>query len=109
MKNLTKKLIVYPLVGVLQFGLGAAVTEASPRQGDWHHGQQPRYENSRHDRDEMRREENDRHEREMQRREYESERAWRERQRLEDERHDRALQALGIALVVGLLLNSQAN
>lgn len=34
MKNITKKIIIYSMVGMMQVGLGTAVLEASPRS-DW--------------------------------------------------------------------------
>lgn len=109
MKRLTKNIIIYSLVGVLQFGIGAATLEASPRQD----GPAPdqRYEDRAHpnaqrdrDRDHRMQQENERHEREMIRREHESEHEWQKRQRLENERHDKALETLaGVALLYMLI------
>ncbi|CUH97198.1 hypothetical protein P22_3325 [Propionispora sp. 2/2-37] len=46
MNKLAKKVIVYSLVGLMQFGFGASVIEASPRHHDGH-----RYEDSQRERE----------------------------------------------------------
>ena len=112
MTRTAKNIIIYSLVGALQFGIGAATLEASPRHDDREPDQ--RYEHHRYDHDgdrEREREhrlerERDRHEREMLRREHENEWAWRERQRVENERHDRLVKdILGLA-ILGAILNN---
>lgn len=95
MKSIAKKIIVFSMVGLMQVGLFATVAEAaSPRQPE-----RPRYE-QRHDHQRQEREkekqrkikqENERHEKEMKRRPFESQRKWKERQRIEIERHKRAI------------------
>jgi hypothetical protein len=114
MNRITKNIITYSLVGVLQLGLGAATIEASPRHNDRqpptrseHRMHEYSYRDGQHDRDRDRRihEERARHEREMIRREHEHEHEWRERQRLESERHEREMMLLGAALLITILNN----
>jgi len=113
MRSLAKKILIYSMVGLMQFGLGTAVLEAAPRQND--RQQEQRHENDRQqwerqqqldhqDRDSRRFEENDRHQREMQRRHDESERAWHERQRYENERHEQTIRDIEGAALIYLLL-----
>ncbi|CUH96844.1 hypothetical protein P22_2955 [Propionispora sp. 2/2-37] len=102
MNKLAKKVIVYSLVGIMQFGFGASVIEASPRDHhDWqaHH----RYDK---DREQRIREENRRHEREMRRRHHESEREWRERQQREKEHHEEIMRTLGGLAILGIILSN---
>ena len=112
MTRTAKKIIVYSLVGILQFGLGAATLEASPRHDG--HGPGQRYEQHRNDhRNDRERErerrlklEKARHEREMMRRQHESEWAWRDRQRAENERHDRIVKDIVGLVILGAILNN---
>jgi len=112
MKNIAKKLVIYSMVAIMQFGLGATISEASARHDDNRQPQQRYEDNQRGHRDngnvrqDQRRAEATRHEREMQRRDQESERAWHERQRCENERHDQRLNVIETATLVYLLLNS---
>jgi len=126
MKNITKKLIIYSMVAMMQCGVGATISEASQR----HDGQkeavrnegkvqrsdndrasawngQQRYEERNHEnlRQDQRRQEAVRHEREMQRRDNERESAWHERQRCESERHNQNLKTIETAALVYLLLS----
>lgn len=111
MKGMAKKFIIYAVVGVLQFGIGTATLEAAPRPDnqrpvpahnyeDRNHQQQLRDDQHKYDRERRMQEERNRHEREMLRREHESEREWGERQRLENERHNQAMEALAAAVVL---------
>lgn len=113
MRNMIKKFIIYSLVGILQFGLVAGIAEASPRndrqhqrveQSDRHRQNQQRLHDQR-ERERRHQEENSRHEREMQRRDHESDRAWRDRQHYESERHDQALKEIGVAVLLFMLLS----
>ena len=112
MKPWVKKLVVYSTIATLQLGLGAAVSEASPRHDNnnnryENHQQQDRFESrDRHEKERRVQEEKERHEREMQRRHDEREHEWRERQRSENDRHQQALNTiLGVALVCAILDN----
>ena len=109
MKGMAKKFIIYSVVGVLQFGIGMATLEAAPRPDnqrpahnyeDRDQQQHLRDSQHKHDRERRMQEERKRHEREMLRREHESEHEWRERQRLENERHNQAMDALAAAVVL---------
>jgi hypothetical protein len=114
MRNLTKKIMIYSMVGLMQVGLGATVVAASPLYNDgpqrivqlddgyYHDGYRH------HDREERRRHENERHEREMQRRHYESRRDWNDRQWRENQRHDNTMNEIA-AGVVGFILGSATN
>ena len=110
MKNLTKKIMVFSMVGMIQIGFGAAVLEASPLHNDDSH----RFVqfDDRHDDDSWRqqnhderlRKENERHEREMKRRHHESEQEWHERQERENQQHEdnlREVEALLIGIAIG--------
>jgi len=91
MKNITKKLIIYSMVGMMQIGLGASVIEASsPIQ------QQDDQDQDRHEAENI---ENERHERAMERRPNESEREWVERQHRENERHEKKLWLIAHAII----------
>jgi len=88
MNNITKKIIVYVIVGALQIGLGASVIEASPQYKGLAAMQQQDDDQDRHEAERI---ENERHERAMERRPNESDREWEERQNRENERHERNL------------------
>jgi hypothetical protein len=114
MKNLTKKIMIFSMVGMMQIGFGAAVLEASPLHNnnsnrviqfdDRHDQDGPR---DRHDdHDERLRRENERHENEMKRRHHESDREWHERQERERQQHDDNLREIG-ALLIGIVIGSQ--
>ncbi len=77
MNNITKKIVIYSVVGVMQVGLGTAILEASPRD-DWH----------REHNDQQWRE-NQRHEQAMQRHENEDHQHWNDRQWRENQRYER--------------------
>ena len=81
MNKVMKKVVVFSLVGIMQFGLGAtlgtSVTEASPR-GEWKQQQNDRQW-----------QENHRHNQEMQRRHRENARDWNDRQWRENQRYER--------------------
>lgn len=113
MTRITKNLIIYSLIGALQFGIGAAAVEASPRNearaSQFRHEQRVHQQSYRgdHDRDRRVQEERERHEREMVRRERESEWAWHERQRAENERHEDQMKIiLGAAILFTILNNN---
>ncbi len=107
MKCISKKIVIYSMIGIMQIGFGASVIEASPLQSDPspmqqgffrpsgpgpdHHDrnryERDRHERERYERDRRERIENDRHEREMRRRPHETKKQWHERQKRENERH----------------------
>lgn len=102
MKSITKKIIVFSMVGMMQFGIGVSLSEASPSHDDSqryeHHDRKyhEKMEKERRHREQM---EVERHEREMQRYQFESSWHWRERQRLENERHEREMERIAIDII----------
>ena len=92
MNNITKKVIIYSMVAMMQMGLSISVLEASPpiQQQD--------------DQDQVRHEaeliENERREHAMERRSNESEQEFDERQHRENERHERKLWLIAHAIVI---------
>jgi len=107
MNNITKKIMIFSLAGIMQLGLGISVMEASPYYGD----DSPRMVrlDDRHDEhDRRQREENERHEREMRRHDYESEREWHERQERENQRHENTMNEIEAALL-GFIVGSTVN
>ena len=80
MRNLTKKIIIYSMVGMMQIGLGTAAIEASPR-GDWHQQQ-----------NDQQWQENQRHEHAMKARSRENHQQWNDRQWRENQRHEYYMQ-----------------
>ena len=114
MNRIMKKSIVYSLVGILQIGFGAALTEASPLYTGDGQAQTIRMdrpqggdEDRRREHDRREREENERHEREMKRRPHESDREWHERQERERERHEQALREIA-AFLLGVVTGQSA-
>lgn len=122
MRNITKKLVAFSMIGLFQTGLGASIIEASPLIQNFPPAHQ-QYDNrdngdrsDRHDdrkerereHDKRLREENERHEKEMKRHRHESEREWHERQQRENERHDRELGNIA-ALLIGIAIGSASN
>jgi hypothetical protein len=103
MESLTKKIMIYSMVGMMQVGLGATVVAASPLYNDG----SPRIVqlDDRHDRE---RQENDRHAREMRRHDHESDRDWHDRQARENQQHDNTMNEIA-AGVVGFVLGSAIN
>ena len=85
MKNITKKVIIYLMVGMMQIGLGASVIEASP---------------SNQDRNEAVSIENERHEHAMERRSNESEQDYAERQSRENQRHEKKQWVIAHAIMM---------
>jgi hypothetical protein len=106
-RNLTKKIMIYSMVGMMQFGLGATVVAASPLFND---GSQRvvQLDDRHHDREQRQRQENRRHEREMRRHHNEGEREWHERQYRENQQHDNTMNEIA-AGVVGFILGSATN
>jgi len=121
MKNTAKKIVIYSMVGLMQFGLGATIIEASPlyaeegsqrmvqldrgygHDGDWH---RDRGEQRRHrEHEERRHRENERHEREMRRHHRESDRDWNDRQWRENQRHDNTMNEIA-AGIIGIVIGS---
>lgn len=111
MKNLTKKIMIFSMVGMMQVGFGAAVLEASPLHTEDSH----RFVqfDDRHDEghwrqrehDERLHRENERHRHEMERREHESRREWRERQERERQHHEDNLREIA-ALLIGIAIGA---
>ncbi|WP_094603590.1 hypothetical protein SPSIL_054370 [Sporomusa silvacetica DSM 10669] len=119
MKIVSKKVIIYSMLGIMQVGMVSSVAAAAPGpllnsdsqqivQLDRYDRHYDRDNARRRHHDERMRRENERHEREMRRRHHESERAWRERQRREDEHHDRALRDIA-AILIGIAIGSASN
>jgi hypothetical protein len=114
MRNLTKKIMIYSMVGMMQLGLGATVgatvIEASPFHNDGSQIVQLSYDHNdrqyRHD--ERQRHENYRHEREMRRRDHESRRDWNDRQWRENQRHDNTMNEIEAGMI-GFILGSVIN
>lgn len=115
MKSVFKKVVIYSMVGIMQIGLCAAVTEASPLYKDsprpraYEQKQnQPDQERMEKERQERERIEREHHEREMKRRPGEDEREWHERQEREKERHDNTMNEIkagALGVIIGLLIN----
>jgi membrane protein involved in colicin uptake len=121
MNSVFKKIAIYSIIGILQFGFGLSVIEASPMhkdlpnprymlQQDQH--EQERMKKDKHERERMEKErqereriERERHEREMKWRQRESERDWHERQERENQRHDDTMNEFE-AGILGLILGS---
>jgi len=102
MNSITKKIMIYSMVGIMQVGLGVSAIEASPLHND---GSQRIVQlDDRHD--EQRNQENKRHEREMQRHHNEGEREWHDRQEREKQRHDNTMNEIA-AGIIGILIGSQ--
>ena len=112
MKNLTKKIMIFSMVGMMQVGFGAAVLEASPLHNDDSHRFvqfDDRHDDGDHwrqrEHDERLRRENERHRHEMERREHESRREWRERQERERQHHEDNLREIA-ALLIGIAIGA---
>lgn len=112
MKNIVKKLVTYSMVGIMQVGLGASIVSASPAHGPERVQYSADHHNQDNDRqrehDRRLREENARHDREMQQRHGEGIREWHERQAIENERHNAALndiEAFLLGAIVGAVIN----
>lgn len=111
MNSVVKKTIVFSMIGIMQIGWGAAVTEASPLftgnaqqriiQVDRPHGDNDRQR----EHDERMRKENERHEREMKRRPHESDRDWHDRRERENKRHDQQLREIA-AFLLGVVVGN---
>jgi hypothetical protein len=112
MKNLTKKIMIFSMVGMMQVGVGAAISEASPlHTEDSHRFIQfdDRHDDDhwrQHEHDERLHRENERHRHEMERRHHESRWEWHERQERERQQHDDNLREIG-ALLIGIAIGSQ--
>jgi len=91
MSNITKKILIYAIVGALQIGLSVSVIEASPPYQGVASVQQ---QDDDQERREAERFENERHERAMERHPGESDAQWEERQNIENERHRRNLERI---------------
>ena len=113
MKNISRKLIIYTMIGVMQLSFGAAVIEASPAYNknpqrivqlddrQQHHGRQQEH-------DKRYQAENRRHELEMQRHHNENMRDWHERQCRENDRHNNELneiEAFLLGVVIGVIVS----
>lgn len=102
MNSMIKKIMVFSLVGIMQAGLGTALTEASPVHHDGesrmeeHHDHHREREARQRRHDAEVRRENERYEREMRRHEDESWHAWRQRRAHENHRHEEELHRIEI-------------
>ncbi len=109
MRNLTKKVMIYSMLGLMQVGLGATVgatvIEASAFNND---GSQIVQLDRRSDHDQRQRQENDRHQREMRRRDHENDRDWHNRQARENQQHDNTMNEIGAGLL-GFVVGSAIN
>ena len=106
MKKIVKKVIVYSMVGLLQAGLFATVTEAAAKPNDPQPGynqqqdpkknNDPKKDNNKNQQDKDRKieAEKQRHENEMKRKPNESDRDWQKRQQQEKERHEKNLKGI---------------
>jgi hypothetical protein len=112
MKNLTKKIMIFSMVGMMQIGFGAAVLEASPLHNDGSHRfvqfDDRHDEHDRdywqHEHDERLHKENERYRHEMARRHHENRWEWHERQERERQQHEdnlRGIEALLIGIAIG--------
>ena len=116
MKNVTKKIIIYSMVGIMQVGLGTAIVAASPLHNDGsqrivqldNHGDRQFGNARQHQHDERLRAEHERHQRELRRHHHESDRDYYERRDRENRRHDRELHNIE-AFLFGILIGSQIN
>ena len=110
MKTLTKKIVIYSMIGLMQLGLGSSVLEASPKHNEQQHSQRyqerAHHEQQHNGRDQRIHEEKDRHTREMQRHEFENDREWHERQDREREHHEEVMRAIGGLAILGLILSN---
>jgi hypothetical protein len=91
MRNLTKKIMIYLMVGMMQVGIGTAVVVASPLYND---GTQRivQLDDRQDHHDQRQREENRRHEQEMRRHDGENDRDWNDRQWRENQQHEQIMQ-----------------
>ena len=96
MRNSAKRIIVYSMVGIMQFGLGAIAVSASPLSNDDSPGLL--YLDGQHDYDQRQSQENERHEKEMHRHSGESDRDWKDRQMVENNRHNKMMNEIEAGL-----------
>jgi hypothetical protein len=93
MRNLTKKNIIYSMVGIMQLGLGATVGATVIEASAFDNGGAQRIvqldrHNEQRENNEWRQHESQRHEQEMRRHHNEGEREWHERQERETRHHE---------------------
>jgi hypothetical protein len=109
MRNLTKKIMIYSMVGMMQLGLGATVGATVIEASSFDNGGSQIVQlDRRGDRHERERHENYRHQREMRRHDHESHRDWNDRQWRENQRHDNTMNEIA-AGVIGYLIGSATN
>ncbi len=96
MRNLAKIIIVYSMVSIMQFGLGAIDVSASPLPNDDSPG--ILILDGQHDYDQRQSQENKRHEKEMLRHSNESDRAWNDRQMVENHQHNKTMNEIEASL-----------
>lgn len=102
MKNISKRIVIYSLVGILQCGIGVSALEASPQHADYLIQQSS--ENQGHDRDKRLQEERNRHALEMKQHQHENEQTGRERRERENGRHNKTIETiLGVAVISAIL------
>ena len=83
MNSVSKKLLVFTMVGMMQLGLGTSLVAAAPHGP----GGGPQYQQDEQQWTDMQQREGERHDREKMRRHNEDDRAWHDRQQQEDRRH----------------------
>jgi len=96
MRNLAKRIIVYSIVGMMQFGFGAIVVSASPFSND----DSPGILNldGQHEHDQRQSQENERHKKEMHRHSDESDQDWNDRQMAENHQHNKTMNEIEAGL-----------
>lgn len=85
MNNITKKLMIYSMVGMMQVGVGTTLLEASPVQGEQIQQQFVQLDRGQEDQ---------RHNEEMKRHPGENDQEWHKRQNQEQQRHNENIRQL---------------
>jgi hypothetical protein len=96
MRISAKKIIVYSIVGMMQFGLGVIAVSASPLPND--DSPSILILDGQHDYDQRQSQENERHEKAMHRRSDESDQEWNDRQMAENNRHNKTMNEIEAGL-----------
>ena len=98
MKNVAQKVIIYSMVGLLHVGVFVSAAEAAaPGQNEpprYEHRDEHRQRELEKEKERRLHEENVYHEKQMKRRPFESKKSWHERQKKENERHEKAVREI---------------